>query len=160
MKVSYWVLKTCPQNLKRYSCMFTLLIKKKGSTHQLYNFCKAPNRRTEESTKSFHLSSFFPAWMKHTQLFLTRWSFLLKNRNTVLLSINCQNKSFFTAHVYFWGCSPAVGSGMHWSLNTISRLQHENKQVQSTTEKYLYKLLHIFQDKKKNSLPHRVWHHV
>lgn len=85
-----------------------------------------------------------------SQLFLTRWSFFLKNRNTVLLSINCQNISFFTAHVYFWGCSPAVGSGMHWSLNTISRLQQENKQVQSTIDKYLYKLLCKFQDKKKN----------
>lgn len=86
-----------------------------------------------------------------SQLFLTRWSFFLKNRNTVLLSINCQNISFFTAHVYFWGCSPAVGSGMHWSLNTISRLQQENKQVQSTIDKYLYKLLCKFQDKKKKN---------
>lgn len=145
MKASYWVLKKATQKFKRYSQMFIIPIKEIWFYNIALQFllCKIHNKRTDESKKTFHLSTFLPTSIKHTTLlFLTGQRFLLKNRNTACLSINCQNTSFFTAHVNFWGCSPAVGSRMHWRLNIISRLQHRNKQVQSTIDKYLYKQLH------------------
>lgn len=155
-----WGLKTPPQNLKRHSYMFIVLIKIRVLQSSLIIFARYPIEEQKEVQKAFTyilssllewniLSSFLPGGA-----FSWRTETLYCSASIAKTYPSLQPMYISEVAVQQWavGCTEVLIQFLGFSM----KINKFNQQLTNIcTSCYIH-----FEIRKKKSLPHRVWHHV